>query len=46
MPHSIIEKSYFVFRDWVWQNYIDPAIDKYKLFDYDIYHFEWGLRFL
>tara|TARA_Y100001970_G_scaffold277758_1_gene382462 strand:+ start:282 stop:1370 length:1089 start_codon:yes stop_codon:yes gene_type:complete len=43
MPHSLLEKSYFVFRDWIWQNYIAPAIDKYKLFDYDIYHFEWGL---
>ncbi len=44
-PHSEIEKLYFSFRDWVWRNYIDPAIDKYKLFDYDIYHFEWGLDF-
>tara|TARA_B100002052_G_scaffold114068_1_gene105055 strand:- start:1063 stop:2109 length:1047 start_codon:yes stop_codon:yes gene_type:complete len=44
-PHSVFEKSYFIFRDWVWQNYIESAIDKYKLFDYDIYHFEWGLDF-
>ena len=44
-PHSEIEKLYFSFRDWVWQKYIDPAIDKYKLFNYDIYHFEWGLDF-
>ena len=42
-PHSGIEKLYFSFRDWVWRKYIDPAIDKYKLLDYDIYHFEWGL---
>ena len=45
MPHSKIEKSYFTFRDWVWKYYIDPAINKYNLFDYDIYHFEWGLDF-
>ncbi len=44
-PHSFFEKSFFSLRDWVWQNYIDPVIDKYKLFDYDIYHFEWGLDF-
>ena len=44
-PHSEIEKLYFSFRDWVWQKYIDPAINKYKLFNYDIYHFEWGLDF-
>ncbi len=45
VPHSIYERLYFSFRDWVWQSYIDTAIDKYKLFDYDIYHFEWGLDF-
>ncbi len=44
-PNSIFEKIYFSIRDSIWQNYINPAIDKYNLFDYDIYHFEWGLDF-
>ena len=42
-PNSILEKSYFKFRDWVWSFYIEKAILQYDLFNYDIYHFEWGL---
>ena len=42
-PNSLFEKLFFVTRDWIWHYYIDPAINKYNLFDYDIYHFEWGL---
>ena len=42
-PNSYIEKLYFKFRDWVWHFYIEPAIEKYGLMDYDIYHFDWGL---
>jgi len=37
------ETLYFQFRDWVWHFYIEPAIEKYGLMDYDIYHFDWGL---
>ena len=40
---SVFEKSYFYFRDWFWSFYIEKAVDKYRLLDYDIYHFEWGL---
>ena len=42
-PNTFIEKKYFQFRDWVWHYYIEPAIEKYGLMDYDIYHFDWGL---
>jgi len=42
-PNSFLEKKYFQFRDWVWSFYIEPAIKKYNLYQYDIYHFEWGL---
>ncbi len=42
-PNSIAESLYFKFRDWVWHFYIEPAIEKYNLYQYDIYHFEWGL---
>jgi hypothetical protein len=43
--NSIIEKSFFKIRDWVWSFYIEDAIKKYNLYNYDIYHFEWGLDF-
>ena len=42
-PSSFIEKLYFNIRDWIWSFYIERAINKYNLLDYDIYHFEWGL---
>ena len=42
-PNSNIENLYFKLRDFIWSFYIEPAIVKYNLLDYDIYHFEWGL---
>lgn len=42
-PHSLTENMYFKFRDWLWHYYIEPAIKKHRLMEYDIYHFEWGL---
>jgi glycosyltransferase involved in cell wall biosynthesis len=42
-PNSFIERLYFIIRDWIWHFYIDKAIEKYNLYNYDIYHFEWGL---
>ena len=42
-PNSPLERLYFMIRDWIWQFYIEKAIKKYNLFDYDIYHFEWGI---
>jgi len=42
-PYSFTENMYFKFRDWIWHFYIEPAIEKYGLMDYDIYHFDWGL---
>ena len=39
----MFEKLYFHFRDWLWSFYIEKAVNKYRLLDYDIYHFEWGL---
>lgn len=41
--NSMIEKTFFKIRDWIWAFYIEPAIKKHNLYDYDIYHFEWGL---
>ena len=44
-PNSIIEKYYFDLRDWLWSFKVEPMIEKLKLLDYDIFHFEWGLEF-
>ncbi|MCH7573951.1 MAG: hypothetical protein IIA59_02390 [Candidatus Marinimicrobia bacterium] len=41
-PGSRIEPLFFAFRDWLWRFKIEPAIRKYGLLDYDVYHFEWG----
>lgn len=42
-PDSTAEQWYFRFRDWLWHFRIEPAIERYNLQNYDIYHFEWGL---
>ena len=44
-PSNRFEKTFFHFRDWLWSFYVEPAINQNNLFDYDIYHFEWGLEF-
>ncbi len=44
-PESPLEKFYFRFRDWLWSKKIEPAIEKFNLLEYDIYHLEWGLEF-
>ena len=43
--NSLVEQLYFNFRDWVWHFKIESIIKEMKLFDYDIYHLEWGLEF-
>jgi glycosyltransferase involved in cell wall biosynthesis len=42
-PNSKLEKLYFRWRDWLWHFKIEKAIEKLDLFNYDIYHIEWGL---
>jgi len=42
---GLAESLWFQFRDFVWSFYVEKAIEKYKLYDFDIYHFEWGLDF-
>ena len=44
-PNSFFEKIYFSIRDFIWSMKINPIIKKHNLFDYDVYHFEWGLDF-
>lgn len=42
-PSSKLEKAYFSFRDWLWHFKIEKAIKELDLYNYDIYHIEWGL---
>ena len=42
-PVNILEKYWFELRDYLWSYKIEPIIDEYKLDQFDIIHFEWGL---
>ncbi|MFB0516403.1 MAG: hypothetical protein ACETWG_07355 [Candidatus Neomarinimicrobiota bacterium] len=44
-PKSTVERAFFNFRDWLWRFWVEPAIRRYDLLDFDIYHLEWGLEF-
>ena len=39
------EKKYFQMRDKIWKKIIDKRLRHINLFDFDVYHFEWGLDF-
>ena len=40
---NLIEKIYFPIRDQIWKRYFEKIIREYNLFDFDYYHFEWGM---
>jgi glycosyltransferase involved in cell wall biosynthesis len=42
-PHTKVESLFFALRDRIWRMKIEPAIRKYGLNKFDVYHFEWGL---
>jgi hypothetical protein len=42
-PKNILEATYFKLRDFKNRSKITSYIDKYKLYDYDIYHFDGGM---
>jgi len=42
---GILERLFYRCRDWWWKKTIYQVVRDYNLFDYDIYHFEWGLDF-
>ena len=42
---NIAVKWFFKFRDKIWRFWIESAIKKYRLLDFDIYHLETGLGF-
>ncbi len=44
-PGNLAERTFFAFRDWLWRFSAEPAIRRYGLLDFDVYHLEWGLEF-
>lgn len=44
-PGNILISSFFKLRDQLWRLWIEPAIRKYDLLDFDVYHLETGLGF-
>jgi glycosyltransferase involved in cell wall biosynthesis len=42
-PKNFLESYYFKFRDFKNKNRINNIIEEYKLFDFDIYHFDGGM---
>ena len=42
-PVNYLEKLWFQIRDFIWSFYLKKIVRRYKLDDFDIYHFEWGL---
>lgn len=42
-PKNFFEKTYFILRDFKNRRKITSYIDIYKLFEYDIYHFDGGM---
>tara|TARA_Y100001970_G_C14227103_1_gene856374 strand:- start:1057 stop:2148 length:1092 start_codon:yes stop_codon:yes gene_type:complete len=45
VPTKYYEKLFFNFRDLVWEKIINIKLKDFDLFNFDIYHFEWGLDF-
>jgi len=43
--NNIAIKWFFLVRDKLWRFWVEPAIKKYGLLDFDIYHLETGLGF-
>ena len=42
---NFIETFYFKIRDFLNKNKIEAAIEKYNLYDFNIYHFDGGMDF-
>jgi glycosyltransferase involved in cell wall biosynthesis len=44
-PLTLPERAFFALRDQLWRLWVEPAIRKFGLTDFDIYHLEGGLEF-
>jgi len=45
-PEGWFDNKFLEFKDWLWHQKVLTAIDKYKLYDFDVVHFESGMDFL
>ena len=45
-PEGYLDLYFLKFKDWLWRPIIQKAISNYKLYDYDVVHFESGTDFL
>ena len=45
-PEGLIDNSFLKLKDLIWRPKIEEAIEKFDLYDFDIYHFESGMDFL
>ena len=44
-PRGKVERAFFAWRDQLWRFWVEPAIERYGLLDYDVYHLDGGLGF-
>ena len=44
-PAGLAQRTFFALRDRLWRLWVEPAIRRYGLLDFDVYHLEWGLEF-
>ena len=44
-PMTLPERAFFALRDQLWRLWVEPAIRKHGLMDFDVYHLEGGLGF-
>ena len=44
-PSNRAESIFFKMRESIWSRYVEKAIIKYGLSEFDIYHLEWGMEF-
>ena len=45
-PEGILDSSFLKLKDLIWKPKIEEAIEKFGLYEFDIYHFESGMDFL
>jgi len=44
-PSNIAESLFFKIREFIWSSYVEKAILKYGLTEFDVFHLEWGMEF-
>ena len=45
-PEGVLDSSFLKLKDLIWKPKIEEAIEKFGLYEFDIYHFESGMDFL